>query len=399
MQDNATRIGINFSTLGKIKMFATTEWGVNLVGSETQFNLSPRDLETLVSLQTDINQVFTARLGFIGIDTGPFGRVAIGKQYAVHYDVAGYTTDRFNVFGGQGTFAYPAGTDGGVYGYRPCRPRGAVPKHFLKILEVGVRGSFVVGRQWGRRFAPIKILPGVKVGGAYTRTDWAPATQQLVRGLGGNADYVAVGTRIEWRTLELGFVYAHQHNGDVAFIPVPNAPNLFTPVAWSGPGVEFYSHLGLGKFGLIGGFTYQGPNVNDPLLNPDFKTQYLILGGEWFLVRKLPGSIRRAGSISAAQRQRESRVIMCSRSASVTTSRCASVTSRKQSAKVRLGESYRLSVLTEGRGVRSKDKRNRTWNRKGVWDCVFVIQTRDLRWKKVCYEEDSSEYRNRSSSD
>ncbi len=83
-----------------------------------------------MSLQTDINQVFTARLGFIGIDTGPFGRVAIGKQYAVHYDVAGYTTDRFNVFGGQGTFAYPAGTDGGVYGYRPCRPRGAVPKHF-----------------------------------------------------------------------------------------------------------------------------------------------------------------------------------------------------------------------------------------------------------------------------
>ena len=44
--------------------------------------------------------------------------------------------------------------------------------------------------------------------------------------------------------------------------------------------------LGLGKFGLIGGFTYQGPNVKDPLLNPDFKTQYLILGGEWFLVRK-----------------------------------------------------------------------------------------------------------------
>ena len=51
VQDNATRIGINFRTLGKIKMFAGTEWGVNLVASETQFNLSARDLETLVSLR------------------------------------------------------------------------------------------------------------------------------------------------------------------------------------------------------------------------------------------------------------------------------------------------------------------------------------------------------------
>ena len=56
--------------------------------------------------------MFLARLGFVGVNFGPLGKVAIGKQYAVHYDVAGYTTDRFNVFGGQGTFAYMAGTDG-----------------------------------------------------------------------------------------------------------------------------------------------------------------------------------------------------------------------------------------------------------------------------------------------
>ena len=30
VQDNATRMGINFTTRGKIKMFAGTEWGVNL---------------------------------------------------------------------------------------------------------------------------------------------------------------------------------------------------------------------------------------------------------------------------------------------------------------------------------------------------------------------------------
>jgi hypothetical protein len=55
-------------------------------------------------------------VGFVGADFGPFGRVAIGKQNAVHYVIAGYTTDRFNVFGGQGTSSYVAGTDGGATG-------------------------------------------------------------------------------------------------------------------------------------------------------------------------------------------------------------------------------------------------------------------------------------------
>jgi hypothetical protein len=40
VQDNATRLGINFATRGKIKVIAGTEWGVNLVQSESDFNLS-----------------------------------------------------------------------------------------------------------------------------------------------------------------------------------------------------------------------------------------------------------------------------------------------------------------------------------------------------------------------
>ena len=40
VQDNATRVGINFRSRGAIKMFVGVEWGVNLVQSSTQFNLS-----------------------------------------------------------------------------------------------------------------------------------------------------------------------------------------------------------------------------------------------------------------------------------------------------------------------------------------------------------------------
>ncbi len=117
VQDNATRFGINFATRGKVKVIAGVEWGVNLVRSETQFNLSgagPSD--QFGELNTTTAPVFTARIGFAGVDIGPLGTVRVGKMYAPHYDVAGYTTDRFNVFGGQGTFAYTAGTDGGITG-------------------------------------------------------------------------------------------------------------------------------------------------------------------------------------------------------------------------------------------------------------------------------------------
>ena len=39
------------------------------------------------------------------------------------------------------------------------------------------------------------------------------------------------------------------------------------------------------KFGFIGGFIAQLPDSQDPVLNPDFRTRYLILGAEWFLAR------------------------------------------------------------------------------------------------------------------
>ena len=36
--------------------------------------------------------------------------------------------------------------------------------------------------------------------------------------MGSNSDYMAVGTRIDWRVLQFGAVYSRQHNGDVAFV-------------------------------------------------------------------------------------------------------------------------------------------------------------------------------------
>jgi Protein of unknown function (DUF3011)/Gram-negative porin len=290
VQDNATRVGINFATLGKVKVIAGAEWGVNIVQSETQFNLSSLGSGDFGVATTETTPVFLARLGFVGADLGPLGRVAVGKQYGVHYDVASYTTDRFNVFGGQGTSAYVAGTDGGVTGTGRADRVVNYRNTIFEILEIGIQGQF---RATGNdnttdgvgASVQLKILPGLRVGGTYTRTNWSPTQQTLIRGLGGDADYTAVGTRLDWRMLELGFVYSHQHNGDLVRIPLVATPNLTTPIAFDSNGVEVYARAGVKKFGFIGGFIAQLPDVQDPLLNPDFRTRYLILGAEWFIAR------------------------------------------------------------------------------------------------------------------
>ena len=283
VQDNATRVGINFQTRGNIKMFAGTEWGVTLVQSATQFNLSAAGPGDFGVVETDTNPVFDARLGFVGIDFGPLGRVAIGKQNAVHYDVTSYTTDRFNVFGGQGTSTYVAGTDGGASGTGRADRVMNYRNTIFKIFEIGVQGQFRGTDSNGVGGSlQLTILPGVKIGGTVTHTNWPATTQNLVRGLGGNADYTAIGARIDWRILQLGLVYSHQNDGDMVQVPIGN---VNTPVAFDANGVELFARAGVRQFGLIGGFTYLEPDVQDPLLDPDFKTAYLILGGEWFVAR------------------------------------------------------------------------------------------------------------------
>jgi predicted porin len=196
------------------------------------------------------------------------------------------------VFGGQGTASYVAGTDGGVTGTGRADRVVHYRNTALKIIDFAVQGQF---RATGNETTTdgvgaslqFKILPGLKAGGTYTRTNWSPTQRTLIRGLGGDADYMALGTRLDWRILELGLVYSHQHNGDLVQIPIsiPGVPDVLTPVAFDSNGFEVYARAGVKKFGLILGFISQDPVVQDPLLNPEFRTQYLILGAEWFFAK------------------------------------------------------------------------------------------------------------------
>ncbi|HSZ62597.1 MAG TPA: DUF3011 domain-containing protein [Terriglobales bacterium] len=285
VQDNASRVGINFSTFGPIKVFAAGEWGVNLVRSETTFNAGASTAEGFGVITQDTQAVFNARLGFIGVDFGRFGRLSFGKENSTHYDITSYTTDRFNVFGGISTATYVAGTDGGQSG--TGRADQVIMYHvkFAKILDFGAQGQLRTADTPqafnGFGFSlQAAVLPGLKIGGAYNKAYFNPQFTQTVFN-GGRTDYWTLGAKGDWRNLEWGAVWARQTNGDIAFIPNPAGGPETVSVGFSANGVEIYSRLKFGKFAAVLGFEDYIPHDLNPVINSNFKTRYGILGAEW----------------------------------------------------------------------------------------------------------------------
>ena len=285
VQDNATRVGINFSTYGPIKVIGTGEWGVNLVQSETTFNAGATTSSGFGVLQQTTQPVFGARLGFFGADFGKFGSLTFGKQNSTHYDITSYTTDRFNVFGGQSTATYVAGTDGGQSGTGRADQTILYHLKFAKVFDFGTQGQLRTADTPqafnGFGFSlQAAVLPGVKIGGAYNKTYFSSTLRDTVLN-GGGTDYWTVGGKGNWRNLEWGAVWVRQKNGDLAFIPEPGGGPSTVAVGFSANGVELYSRLKFGKFAVVGGFEDYIPFDLSPFINPDFKTRYAILGAEW----------------------------------------------------------------------------------------------------------------------
>ena len=287
VQDDATRVGINFATFGAIKVFATTEWGVNLVQSETSLNAGATTSSGFGEVQETTQPVFGARLGFIGVDFGKYGRLSYGKQLSTHYDIASYTTDRFNVFGGQSTATYVAGTDGGQSG--TARADQTILYHltFARIFDFGAQGQLRTSdapqafNGFGFSFQA-KVLPRLQIGGSYNKTYFDHFLTTTVLH-GGGTDYWAVGAKGTWRNLEWGADWVRQSNGDLTFIPDPAGGPAQIAVGFSANGVEVYSRLHFGKIAAVLGFEDYIPFDLSSAINPDFKTRYAILGAEWHI--------------------------------------------------------------------------------------------------------------------
>jgi len=287
VQDDASRVGINLNTFGAIKVFGTGEWGVNLVRSETTFNAGASTAQGFGVITQDTQPVFAARLGFIGVDFGKFGSLSFGKQNSTHYDITQYTTDRFNVFGGVSTATYVAGTDGGQSGTGRADQTILYHLKFARIFDFGAQGQLRTGSTPqafnGFGFSlQAAVLPGLKIGGAYNKTYFNPEFTNTIFNR-GNTDYWTLGAKGNWRSLEWGAVWVRQSNGDIAFVSNPAFGPEPVAVGFSASGIEIYSRLWFGKFAVVGGFEDYIPRDLSPLINPDFKTRYGIIGAEWHI--------------------------------------------------------------------------------------------------------------------
>ena len=288
IQDNVSWLGLKFETGDRFKLFARFELGTNLIGNVDKFRAGARTDSGLLTLEELENpDVFGARLGYLGVDFGAAGRVTMGKDWGMHYSIAGYTTDRWNAFGGQASLAYPGYGDGGISGTGRADQVINYRVTVTKIVELGAQAQFANSQNdefvdgYGAS-VQLTVLPGLKLGGAYTQTEIADPTEGEIIGVAGDAEYKILGAKYSSDILDVGVVWATQKNGDARYIFEPGVQDPEQiPVVFDGSGVEIYLKGKFGRWSLIGGYIDYDPDTEGTPLDPDFRTKYFIIGADW----------------------------------------------------------------------------------------------------------------------
>ena len=286
IQDARSRIGFQYETGTDIRFFADAEWSVNLTTNASTFYPGETTSSGVLLLERDQVPVFGTRLGYVGVDFGKAGRVSVGKQWGVHYDVTSYT-DAFNVFGAEASATFNAGTDGGVMGTGRADEALVYRNRLFDLVDLGLQvqlrdldnGEVIDGYGASLQAA---ILPGLELGLTYTSARWDDSAQGSLVGLTGDSEYGAFGVKYESDRLRLAGVYAKQRNGDLARIPVTvGGETVLVPVAFDGNGVELSARYQLSRLGLLAGYLDYRPDTGGGLLDPETELKYVILGADY----------------------------------------------------------------------------------------------------------------------
>ncbi|MBP6185983.1 MAG: porin [Chitinophagales bacterium] len=297
MQENGSRVGFEFGIQSKnIRYFAGSELQLNMFKSDASFNASTNTSGGfLIAEKQQERQVFATRLGYIGADLHKWGSVSLGKQWGVYYDITSYT-DKFNVFGGQASATYVAGTDGGAVGtgradqsllYR--NKLGPVSFGAQIQARTGSNGHFLDGFGFS---AQVDILEGLKAGAAFNQAylvDTLVDSGQIL-GLTDQPGYFTVGASYTSKRFDVGAVYAIQTNGDVTkgYANVPGQGIVTPSVVYDASGIELYGKLKFEKINLLGGYNYYNPDTEDISLptgeipiSSSYVRKYIVLGLEY----------------------------------------------------------------------------------------------------------------------
>jgi predicted porin len=293
LQDASSRIGFEYSVGDEIRLFAAGEWSVRLTGNENPFNPGDTTSSGFVVLEKADTNAFGSRLGYVGMDFDEWGRLTLGKQWGVHYDITSYT-DQFHVFGADASATFNAGTDGGLMGTGRADSAISYRNTFFDRLEVGMQlqirslsdGEAVDG--YGAS-VQLQLLEGLEAGVSYTRAMYDPRLEGVVLGLDGNGEYLALGLRYDSDRLDLAGVYVTETNGDLARVPFSdNGVEVLLPVVFDATGVEIFGRYGFtDQIGLLGGYLSYDPDRDaetSAYVDPRAKLEYYVAGLDyhWF---------------------------------------------------------------------------------------------------------------------
>jgi len=287
IQDASSRIGFRYHSGGDgVRVFAATELSMRITGSPNPFNPGETTSSGFVLLEPERGNVFGPRLGYVGVDFGEWGRVAFGKQWGVHYDVTSFT-DGFNVFGGDASATFNAGTDGGLMGTGRADSALSYRNTLFGMLDLGLQmqlrdvtnGEVIDG--FGLS-AVASLWPGLRAGASYTEVRYDDSIKDRVPGLRGDGRYGAVGVEYKTDRLTLAGVLARQRNGDLTRIPfVDGDTEVSLPVVFDGDGLEFFARYQLHRFAILTGYLNYRPTSSVQFIDPDAELEYVVLGADF----------------------------------------------------------------------------------------------------------------------
>jgi predicted porin len=293
LQDASSRIGFAYSVGDEIRLFAAGEWSVRLTGNENPFNPGDTTSGGFVVLENVDTMAFGSRLGYVGVDFDEWGRLTVGKQWGVHYDITSYT-DQFHVFGADASATFNAGTDGGLMGTGRADSAISYRNTFFDRVEIGMQlqirslsdGEAVDGYGASAR---LQVLDRLEAGLSYTRAMYDRRLEGRVLGLDGDGEYLALGLRYDSDRLDLAGVYVTQSNGDLVRVPFSDlGSDVPLSVVFDATGVELFGRYQItDQIGLLGGYLNYDP-VRDVRISgyvdPRFELEYYVAGLDysWF---------------------------------------------------------------------------------------------------------------------
>ena len=258
--DNRSRLGVSgYKFVARSTyIFTRIELGTDLGGTVDGL-LLPSD-----NPPEDAGTVFL-RVGEVGVST-KWGDFSVGKQWSVYYDVSGYT-DRFAVFGAQGTATYNAGTDGGGGGSGTGRADQAFMyrTHGSSKLTLGLQlqnnGNIPLADSQkyngaGGASLSYEFSPEWSAAAAYNHSVIKELDQELRDlGLTGDSQAAVLGVQYFHDAIYIATTFARHKNHETT-----NEGKYIDANGW-----ELYGRYQINKrIRAVAGANYLDPDKNDP---------------------------------------------------------------------------------------------------------------------------------------